>query len=417
MKVHRRTFLRAAGVALALPWLEAMPPTRGQTAGRPPRRLVFICNTLGLHEPAFFPKKTGADYEETEYLAPLREHRKDYTLFSGLSHPDQFTIDHRGEQAWLTGAPKPGIEGFRNSISVDQLAASRLGYTTRFPSLTLSSDGALSQSITESGVMLPAEERPSRVFAQLFLRGNPRELARQKEKLAAGRSILDGVLGQARALLRGATATDRARLEEYFESVRSAERNLAAMRAWLDRPKPRVAAAQPRDLNNKADLIGRVRLLLDLVPLIVQTDSCRVITITIQNLHGVPLVEGVSGEHHNLSHHGRDPAKIAQLKKIEGALMERFAAFLGQMKAKTERGETLLDHTAVLFGSNLGNANSHDPRNNPVLVAGGGLPHGSYVAHDAADNTALCNLFLRLLRGMGWGDIESFSSSTGVLRW
>ncbi len=410
--LNRRTFLKASGVGLALPLLESMNPAWAKEAA-PPRRAVFICTTLGLHAPALYPKTTGPDYEPTHYLGLLKAHRKDFTLFSGLSHPQQGG-EHQCEMSWLSAAPNPGMDGFRNSISIDQYAAAKLGYVTRFPSISLSSDRVISQSYTSSGVMIPAEQRPSRMFAKMFLSGKPAEVARQKQKLIEGRSILDELMDQTRALLKNASSVDRARLQEYFDSVRASEKELAEAQAWLDKPKPQVKAPQPEDINDHTDLVGRTRLLLGLVPLIVQTDSSRIISIVIQNNHGIPQVEGVNTEHHNLSHHGRDPKRIDQLMKIESAILTCFSEFLAQMKAKREAGGTLLDNTVTLFGSNLGNANAHDPRNNPVLLAGGGLKHGRYLAHDPRNNTPLCNLFVHMLNQMNL-ETEKFASSTGEL--
>ena len=412
MKLNRRTFLQSTGVALALPWLESMQPAWAKEQA-PPKRMVTICNTLGLHAPALFPKKTGADYELTDYLSIIKAHRKDFTLFSGLSHPQQGG-EHQCEMSWLSAAPNPGMDGFQNSISVDQYAADKLGYVTRFPSVSLSSDRAISQSYTSSGVMIPAEQRPSRMFAKMFLEGKPEAVARQQQKLAEGRSILDELMSQTKVLLKTSTATDRERLEEYFYSVRQAEKDLAQAQAWLARPKPQVEAKAPHDIFDQTDLTGRIRLLLNLVPLIVQTDSSRVISIVIQHNHGMPQIAGVESEHHNLSHHGRDPKRIEQLLKIERAIMGCFDEFLTAMKTKREAGGTLLDNTLTLLGSNLGNASAHDPRNNPILLAGGGLKHGHYIAHDPKNNTPLCNLFVHMMNQMGL-ETEKFASSTGEL--
>jgi len=413
MKLNRRTFLQSTGVAMALPWLESMQPAWAKEQA-PPKRMVTICNTLGLHAPALFPKKMGTNYELTDYLSIIKAHRKDFTLFSGLSHPQQGG-EHQCEMSWLSAAPNPGMDGFQNSISVDQYAAGKLGYVTRFPSVSLSSNNtSRSQSYTNSGVMVPAEYRPSRLFEKMFLEGKPKEVARQKQKLAEGRSVLDELLDQTRVLLKTAPAADRERLQEYFESVRTAENDLAEAQAWIDRPKPQVETKAPQDIFDQTDLIGRIRLLLNLVPLIVQTDSSRVISIVIQHNHGMPQIAGVESEHHNLSHHGRDPKRIEQLLKIERAIMGCFDEFLTAMKTKREAGGTLLDNTLTLLGSNLGNASAHDPRNNPILLAGGGLKHGRYLAHDAKNNTPLCNLFVHLLNQMNL-NTEKFASSTGEL--
>ena len=412
MKLNRRTFLQNTGVAMALPWLESMQPAWAKEQA-PPKRMVTICNTLGLHAPALFPKKTGTNYELTDYLSIIKAHRKDFTLFSGLSHPQQGG-EHQCEMSWLSAAPNPGMDGFQNSISVDQYAAGKLGYVTRFPSVSLSSDRTISQSYTSSGVMIPAEQRPSRMFAKMFLSGKPEEIARQKQKLAEGRSVLDELLSQTKILLKNAPAADRERLQEYFESVRTAEKNLAEEQVWFDRPKPEVQAKSPLDIHDKTDLVGRIRLLFNLVPLIIQTDSSRVISIVIQHNHGMPQLAGVESEHHNLSHHGRDPKRIEQLLRIERAIMGCFDEFLTALKTKREAGGTLLDNTLTLLGSNLGNASAHDPRNNPILLAGGGLKHGRYLAHNPKNNTPLCNLFLHMLNQMGL-ETENFSSSTGEL--
>jgi len=387
----------------------------GKVAETPPRRALFICNTLGFYPPTFYPDQPAADYTPSEYLSLLSEHRNDFTVFSGLSHPDQGG-EHRCEMTWLSAARNPGRDGFKNSISVDQYAAEKLGNVTRFPTLSLSSNGSRSQSYTSNGVMIPAMDRPSEVFAKLFLHGKPNEVAREKQKLSDGRSILDSLGSQRSRLLGNASPNDRERLEAYFEAVRQAERDLTEAEAWFDRPKPKVDAEVPQDIPNKADLVGRINLLFQLVPLAIQTDSSRVISIVIQNNHGVPLVNGVDAEHHNLSHHGRDPDKIEQLKKIEHAILGSVDRLLARMKSQEEAGANLLDHTLALLGSNLGNAASHDPRNNPVLLAGGGLHHGGYHTHDAVQNTPLSNLYVRMLQEIGV-ETDSFATSSAVLDW
>ena len=409
--LNRRTFLKTSGISLALPWLE----TFGKRSGTPPKRALFICNTLGFYSPAFYPTSPGRNYITSEYLALLQKHRNELTVFSGLSHPDQGG-EHQCEMTWLSAARNPGSDGFRNSISVDQFAAEQLGYVTRFPSLSLSSDGPMSQSYTENGVMIPAMDRPSEVFTKLFLQGKPHEVAREKQKLKDGRSILDSLGNQRNRILRNASTADNDRLDAYFEAVRQAERDLSEAGAWIVRPKPKINASAPEDIPDKADLVGRIELLFKLVPLIVQTDSSRIISIVIQNNHGVPIVDGVAAEHHNLSHHGRDPQKIEQLMRIERAIIKCFGGLLGRMNEHKEEGATLLDHTLTLFGSNLGNAAAHDPRNNPIIFAGGGLNHGQYISHKKDDNTPLSNLFVRILNEMSL-ETDTFATSSGILSW
>lgn len=415
--ISRRAALKASGIAIALPLLESMNPAMGREVAIAAKRMILICTTLGLHPPSLFPKKPGSEYESTEYLDWLNDHRDDFTLFSGLSHPDQNGKQpHDTEMTWLTAARNPGLGGFKNSISVDQVAATTLGYVTRFPSIALSSNARKSQSYTSNGVMIPAEDSPSRLFSKLFLDGSPEEHRRHRQRLLEGRSILDSVAEQTRALKRRTSTDDRRQLDEYFAAIRAAEAELVETEAWLDRPKPSVDEELPKDIADSADLIGRSRSMLNLIPLILRTDSSRVITMVIQDHRVVPKIKGVTAEHHNLSHHGQDPEKIKQLKIIETEIMKSFADFLSSMSRASEGGERLLDRTAVLFGSNLGNANAHDPRNLPILLAGGGYRHGQYVAFDSANNRPLCNLFVSLLNRMD-SQSDAFATSTGELTW
>jgi hypothetical protein len=410
--LDRRVFLRGTGVALALPLLDAFLPQSARAAAAAiPRRMVCICTSLGLHGPNFFPQQAGRDYQPAPYLQLLGEHRQDYTILSGLSHPDQSGSDgHSSGMTWLTSARHPGLGGFRNTISVDQLAAERIGFETRFPSLQLGTGGS-SQSCTRSGVLLPADSRPSQVFARLFLAGTPEEVAAGVRKLREGRSILDAVRAQAERFAQRVGKADQAKLEEYFTSVREMEVRLTKAEEWMHRPKPQVDAQQPQDIANESDLIGRTRLLFDLIPLAVQTDSTRLITVLVDGRNDVPPVPGVSIDHHNLSHHGQDEGKIAQLQLIEEAKIRALNDLLAGLKARREAAGTLLDNTMLLFGSNLGNANAHDPRNLPLLLAGGGFRHGQHLAFDAQDNVPLSNLYVQMLRQMGL-EVDVFGSSS-----
>ena len=415
--LDRRTFLRASGVSLALPLLETMNPALASEDVGPPKRSVFICVALGLHAPSLFPTTTGADYEQTEYLDVLQDHRSEFTLFSGLSHPEQNGQDgHSSQMTWLTAAPHPATDGFRNTISVDQLAAEKLGYVTRFPSMILNTLGSSSQSYTRGGVMIPAESRPSKLFAKMFLKGKPDEVRRQKQNLIDGRSIFDSLMDQTHGLLRGASSADRHKLEQYFQSIRKAEQDLARAQQWMKTPKPTPDEQPPTDIHDSSDLIGRTQLLMNMMPLILQSDSSRVISLVIDNVNFVPQIRGVSIDHHTLSHHGKEETKIEQLKIVEKAILNCFSDLLDQLKSQEEAGSRLLDNTTVLLGSNLGNANSHDWRNQPTFLAGGGFKHGSYVAHDKDNNTPLCHLFLSMLHNMGV-EVDSFASSSGALSW
>src|SRR5262245_46897 len=262
MNMTRRTFLRAAGVSLALPWLES----RAIAGTVAPRRMVCICAPLSLHPQSFFPEKPGKDYTLTPYLEVVKDFRDDFTVMSGLSHPD-IDNSHDSIFSFLTAAPHPEQRvGFRNTISVDQFAAERIGTETRFPSLCLAGEG-FSLSWTRSGALIPSDCWPSSVFARLFIEGRPDEKEAQARRLRDGQSILDRVGDQAKKLQADLGVNDRDKLDEYFTSVRELEQRLAKNEEWAKKPKPKVDAKQPQNINNPADLVGRTKLLFDLTHL------------------------------------------------------------------------------------------------------------------------------------------------------
>ena len=415
--LSRRTFLKGTGVALALPFLDAMLPQRLLADGdkaAPPKRMVCICTSLGLHAENLFPETPGRDYNFTPYLQALKDHRDDFSVFSGLSHPEQSGRDgHSSEMTWLTSAKNPGLAGFRNTISLDQYVAEKIGYETRFPSLSMGT-GSTSQSFTRSGVMIPADSSPSRVFAKLFLDGSPNEVKAQMQKIREGRSIMDVVQEQANGFSRRVGQADRDKLDEYYTSVREMELRLVKAEDWAQKPKPKVDAQPPTDIKDERDFIGRMKLLFDLVPLALQTDSTRLITMLVSGGGKVPLVDGVTVDHHGLSHHGKDPDKLTQLQRVEEAQFQAVGSLLSALKKQREGDARLIDNTMVLFGSNLGNANAHDWRNLPVVFAGGGFKHGAYHAFNAKDNKPFSNLFVTMLQRMNI-ETENFGSSTGTI--
>ncbi len=414
----RRRFLRAAGVSLALPGLDALAPRRARAGAvadpnATRRRMVCICTPLGLHAPNLFPAETGRDYAATPYLEVLQDYRDDYTIMSGLSHPG-VEMGHDSIFSFLTAAPHPERRaGFRNSISLDQVAAEHIGGLTRLPSLALSAEG-FSLSWTRSGALVPSDCWPSAVFARLFLEGKPDEVQAQVRRLRDGQSILDRVRDQSRKLQAGLGSSDREKLDEYFSSVRELEQRLVTAEQWSHRPKPKVAAEQPQNVTNPADLVGRTRLLFDLTHLAFETDSTRLITILLLGTSLVPPIAGVSDGHHNLSHHGQDPQKLDQLKIVELEQMKMLRDLLAKLKQTTEDGVSLLDRTMVFFSSNLGNASSHSCRNLPVILAGGGFRHGRHLAFDPADPPPLCNLYVSMLQQLGV-EMDAFGSSAGTL--
>jgi hypothetical protein len=413
-KLSRRSVLRGAGVAMALPWLSAMNRAFARSQEAPPRRFVAVTLGLGLHGPNLFPEGAGRDYQPSKYLAPLEDLREKLTVISGSSHPG-VSGGHRAEASLLSAAPMSASAQTRNTVSLDQLLAKHLGHFTRFPALVLGLSGSNSPSYTENGSMIPAEDSPSRLFTRLFISDSPAEQARQTERAKQGQSIMDLVADDARSLQRQLGAGDRDRLDAYFSSVRELERRLVETEAWATRPKPKVNVAKPIDIGNPNDFIARQRLMSDMVRLALATDSSRFITLHLGGSGGVVPIEGVEEGYHSLSHHGQDEEKLAQLALVEEEIVRAWGDFLRELNSVEDHEGTLLDHTSVILTSNLGNASSHDNRNMPVLFAGGGFRHGQHLAFDRSRNYPLPNLYLSILHQTGLHQ-EQFATSTGTMR-
>ena len=262
--------------------------------------------------------------------------------------------------------------------------------------------------------MVPADSFPAPVFARLFLQGKPDDVQKQARRLEDGLSILDTVREQAQGLGKTLGLRDREKIDEYFTSVRELEQRMAVSREWSKQPKPQVDVKPIENNMNPADLIGKTRLMLDLIHLALQTDSTRLITLLLLGTSQVPPIAGVSLGHHDLSHHGQDPQKIAQLRKVELEKMKALGEFLTKLKSTREQDSTLLDHSMILFGSNLGNASNHSTKNLPILLAGGGFQHGQHLAFNPDNPPPLSNLFVTMLQRL---DIETdqFGTSTGSL--
>ena len=366
--LSRRSFLRAAGVSLALPFLHAMNPPAGAAAATIPRRIIAICTNLGVLERYFFPAETGRGYALTPYLETLKEYREQFTVFSGTSH-SAVTGGHSAEATFLTAAPNPGTASFRNSISLDQFAAERIGHLTRVSALPLvvAKNGNQSLSFTSSGVMLPAENSPAQVFKSLFVVGDAAAVERQVEDLRTGRSILDAVGQRAAALQQQLGSADRQRVDQYFTSVREVERRLIIAEEWERKPKPTITAPVPKD---EEYLLEKLAAMYDLAHLAIANDSTRLITLMVRLDGFSEHIPGVGSESHNLSHHVGREDKLAQLKNLELAEFRQLAALLTKLKSAKEGDATLLDRTQVLYGSNLGNGNNHDTHNLPMLQIG-----------------------------------------------
>jgi hypothetical protein len=420
--MNRRQLLRAAGVTLALPLMDSIAPRARAAVGATPdftfdgvpRRMVCICNNLGLHLPNFIPQGTGRGWKASRYLKHIEDLREQFTVFSGVSHPE---VDggHAAEKSFLTSAPHPSGSSFKNSISLDQFAVDYIGRETRFPSLVLAANGQQSLSWTRAGVPIPGATSPSQVFAKLFLNGSSSEIDDQVLKLRMGQSIMDTVHDQAQALTGRLNSEDRTKLDEYLTSVREVEQQMIRQQEWENKPKPKVKEKTPRDIRDQGDVIGRARLMFDLTSLALRTDSTRVVTIMMEGFFITPPIEGVEEGYHTLSHHGQNEAKLEQLALIEDEHVKLLGGLLRSLQTMQEGDQSVLDRTMVLYGSNMGNASSHDNRNLPTILAGGGFKHGQHLAFDAGNNHPLATLYVSMLQRLGI-ETDRFGSGTGTIR-
>ena len=372
--------------------------------------MLAICTNLGVLEKHFYPTTAGREYVLTPYLETLKDFRDQFTVFSGTSLSDVLG-GHAAEATFLTGAAHPASPSFRNSISIDQFAAERIGDLTRVASLPLAvaKSGSQSISVTSNGVMLPSERSPAQVFKALFVNGDAAEIAKQAEILRTGRSILDIVATRASALQKTLGSADKERLDQYFTSVREVERRLLVSEEWERKPKPKVDAPVPVESEYLLEQIGAM---YDLAHIALTTDTTRLVTIFMR-------LDGFSGrgltDPHGLSHHANRADKLDELKNLELSQFILLAGLLKRLHTTMDGDATLLERTQVLYGSNLGNGSSHDTKNLPVILAGGGYKHGQHLAFDKSNNYPLANLYLTMLQRLGI-DAQKFSTSTGTMR-
>lgn len=399
--LNRRHFLRGLGAVVGLPLLNAMVPARAVAAAaalEKPRRSVFVYLPNGVNGMAWQVPKAGRDYELSPSLKPLEKHRHDFTVFSGLHHPNGLGQAHVCADTWLTGAKidAQSARKYENTISCDQLMAELTGQRTRLPSLELSISSGTGRPLNSTtlafsrdGVPLPAEDNPRVVFNRLFGE-EPGGIQGQRAKLGKRRSVLDAVLDDAKSLRRDLGTDDRTKLDEYLHSVRDVEQRTERLDAWLDVPKPKLdkQLAQPFQRDVPRAKAGEYwRTMFDLIVLALRTDATRVITyMNGSEGNGLAIPEiGITQARHNLSHHNGDPVVLERLAKSDAFIMEQFVHFLDQLRSVQEGEEALLDRTMVLFGSGMSYGHSHSNSNLPILLAGGrglGLKHGQHLDYN-----------------------------------
>ena len=411
----RRNLLKSAGLTFALPCLESsqtLAADKPATTGSPPaKRLVCIGSYLGLYRPAFYPEQTGADYTQSPLLSNLASNRDNFTVFSGFDH--EAANGHKNWDNFLCGKTI-------GDISLDQIAAKKIGTSTRFDSIQLCAGDIPPQRMifTDAGVPLPMVNRPSVLYQKLFATADSR--ARSEYLLRSGKSALDLVTEDAKRLQSKVSHADRQKLSEYFTSLRDLEgrmsrqlKHLASNDIQVDYELPTYDPIAP------TLMLECEQIMFDLMALALQTDSTRVATLFIAGLGQVFTLDGktMRAGYHALSHHGNDPDLIRDLIRVETEHMRCLNRFLNQLREKTDAaGRPLLDSTIVMFGTGMGDASRHSNRDLPTLVAGGGFQHGKHINN--ADKTYLLgDVFISLLRQLGL-ETDSFSNATrGIEQW
>ena len=418
----RRTFLTAAGISLALPWLEAMSANSNSLShagtlaeNERPRRSVFCSFGLGINGRDFTPADTGRDYTLTPILKPLAERRRDFTVISGLKLTH--SGGHTGDRTFLTGTNTRSA-GAKFRISCDQELAHAVGRETRFPSLILgirrgtgfggNQDQTLSW--TSAGTPLPCENRPHIVFDQLFRPDTADTIAQREAEFIRRASVLDSLREEARRLSTTLGSDDQHKLDEYLTGIRDLERRMQDEKDWLRKPKPNVATlnfGKEQGLDpDKAGLEYRryQRLMFDTIALALQTDSTRVVSYLArmdgQDGTGSYRELGNPYNYHEMTHHGEDPDKLKWFTQADIWYMEEWCYFLNKLQGIKEGDGTLLDHTLVAYGSSGGSINAHHNHHLPAMLAGGAKLGVKHQGHIVKEDVRLGNLWATMFDRM-----------------
>ncbi|RUL86123.1 DUF1552 domain-containing protein [Tautonia sociabilis] len=441
ISLSRRTVLKGLGTAMALPWLEAMAPAAG-IAQRPggkvaPTRMAFLYVPNGAHMPEWTPSALGNDFQLPRVLEPLTPLKQHLLVLSGLAqdlaraHGDGGGDHARSMACFLTGVHPVKTDGadIRAGISVDQVAAARMGHHTRLPSLELGIDPSAQSGNCDSGYScayssnlswrsptqpVPKEINPRLVFERLFGDDTADDVDSRRRRYR--KSILDLVADDARALHHRLGADDRRKVDEYLSAVREIERRLVvAERKRTEEVERPDDVVKPEGIPK--DNQDHLRLMLDMLVLAFQTDQTRIATMVFANEGSNKSYNwiGIPDGHHSLSHHQGDAEKQDKIARINRYHVEQLAYFLGRLAEIREGDGTLLDHSMILYGSGIGDGNRHNHNDLPIILAGGGcgtLRTGRHLQYPT--DTPLNNLYLSMLDRMDT-PVDELGDSTGRL--
>lgn len=443
-RISRRTILRGMGTCLALPWLEAMLPVRsvlgGEPAVKPPVRMAFLYVPNGMHMQDWTPDQEGEGFELKPIMQPLASVREYLTVLSGLTldgarpHGDGGGDHARSVAAYLTGAHPRKTDGanIKNGVSVDQVAASKVGGKTRFPSLELGCEPSATAGNCDSGYScaytsniswrdestpVAKEVNPKAVFDRLFGSGDPSEEGKAKDlRRLKQKSVLDFVLNDAKSLQKQLGAADQKKLDEYLYSVREVERRVVSGDKLPVREEG--VPDYPRPVGVPTDFVEHLRTMFDLMVLAMQTDSTRILSFMYTNdssNRSYPVIDVREG-HHDLSHHGRNAEKQAKISKINKHHVEQLAYFIEKLKGTPDGDGNLLDHSMIVYGSGIADGDAHNHNDLPIALfgrGGGSVKPGRHLRFEK--ETPLTNLYLSMLERMG-APTEKLGDSTGPLK-
>tara|TARA_B100000212_G_scaffold6028_2_gene4528 strand:- start:950 stop:2197 length:1248 start_codon:yes stop_codon:yes gene_type:complete len=413
--MNRRSFLKGTLGVMALPALESVGFAQINSA-RVSKRLVCIGNSFGFHAPHFFPKDGGKFTSIPPALLPLKNQLHNCTLFSNLDHGVKG--GHFAVHSFLSGVKQSQAASMPSgNLSLDQRAAEVLGSQTRFPSLVVGSEnglhGGCQMSWTRSGVRVPPIEGPRELFRKLYLQDDQKNQKTFRQKFDLKKSILDATLEDAKSLSKELTGRDREKLDEYFTSIREVEMKIHQREKWQSIEKPKPSIEEPINKN----LVEDIPILYQLIGLALEMDSTRIASFEMAGAQFKTGLLGLKNGYHAYSHHGKKQENIDALLTLEQYQTKCFAKFLDQLaNTKSVAGNSLLDETTILFGSGMGNGNSHTNSDLPILVAGNRFQTGMHkiLPSSKSKRVPLSNLYLSILQDMGIED-DVFAHSNGTL--
>ena len=438
--ISRRTFLKGVGVSCALPYLECMAqdkPVDGAAASPAPKRLCYVYTPNGValpHESEtkyqqwnWFPKEAGYNYKLNNSLDSLAPFRDKMSILGGLSHPkSRHLVGHMTADTWLTGGDIGG-SAYKNTISADSLAAESLKKHTRYPNLSLSSDGGTgfksrvcTLSFDNAGKPMPSEHRHRQIFERYFSPTGGATSAERRKSLHQNKKLVDLILADSKILQAKLGAQDKHKMDEYLSSLNSMEEQIQRSEKWLDIPMKEFNIAHLNlDVDATLDPQAYIRNMYDLMVLGYQTDMTRVMSYMVAREDGMGFGEnfpkialGFDKGHHQITH-DKTTGHWEEWGKYDQWLTQQFSYFLKRMSETQDEHGSLLDSTLVLYGS--GTSNTHNARNYPLILAGGsnfGVDHGGYHVFD--EKVPMSNLLLSMLNAV---DVpaDKFADSTGPL--